>query len=92
MAETYKVIKSLLQTEKSSRFLLENKYLFWVDKKANKIEIKNSVESAYNVTVTKVNTQMARGKNRRVRYIEGKTPDRKKAIVQLKTGDKIEIT
>lgn len=92
MADTYKTIKSLLQTEKSTGMLPENKYLFWVDKRANKIEIKKAVESIYNVTVTKVNTQVARGKRRRVRYVEGKTPDRKKAIVRLKAGDKIEIT
>ena len=92
MAEVYKIIKSLLQTEKSAKMLPENRYMFWVDKRANKIEIKKAVESLYNVIVTKVNTQMARGKKRRVRYVEGKTPDRKKAIVQLRAGDKIEIT
>jgi len=92
MAEPYKIIKSLLQTEKSTKMLPENKYLFWVDRKANKIEIKKAVEYIYNVTVIKVNTEMARGKKRRVRYVEGKTPDIKKAIVQLKQGDKIEIT
>lgn len=92
MADTYKTIKSLLQTEKSTRMLPENKYLFWVEKRANKIEVKKAVESIYNVTVTKVNTQVARGKRRRVRYVEGRTPDRKKAIVQLKAGDKIEVT
>ena len=91
MAEAYKIIKSLLQTEKSTAMLPENRYLFWVDKKANKIEIKKAVEFIYNVTVTKVNTQTARGKKKRVRYAEGKTPDRKKAVVQLKPGDKIEI-
>lgn len=92
MMDTYKTIKSLLQTEKSTTMLPENKYLFWVDRGANKIEIKKAVESIYNVTVTNVNTQIARGKRRRVRYVEGRTPDRKKAIVQLKAGDKIEIT
>lgn len=92
MVEAYKIIKSLLQTEKSTRMLPENKYLFWVDESANKIDIKKAVETIYNVTVTKVNTQIQRGKKRRVRYAEGKTPDQKKAIVQLKAGDKIEIT
>lgn len=92
MAEKYNIIKSILQSEKGTRMLPENKYLFLVDTYANKIEIKNAVEAIYNVTVTKVNTQMARGKNKRVRYAVGKTPDRKKAIVTLKTGDKIEIT
>jgi large subunit ribosomal protein L23 len=92
MANNYIIIKSLLQTEKSTAMLPENKYLFWVDIKANKIEIKKAVESIYNVTVTQVNTHISRGKKKRVRYIEGMTSDRKKAIVQLKQGDKIEVT
>ena len=71
--------------------LPENRYLFWVDTKANKIEIKKAVESIYSVTVTAVNTHISRGKLKRVRYKQGKTPDRKKAIVQLKAGDKIDI-
>ena len=90
MTGAYKIVKSLLQTEKSTSMLPENKYFFMVDEKANKIEIKKAVESIYNVTVTGVNTQVSRGKKKRVRYIEGKTPDRKKAIVRLKQGDKIE--
>ncbi len=91
MKKPYEVLKSVLQTEKGSMMRLQNKYLFWVDKSANKIEIKNAVETVYKVTVAKVNTEMARGKNKRVRYIMGKTPDWKKAIVQLKSGDKIDI-
>jgi len=92
MEKAYRIVKSLLQTEKSTAMLPENKYLFRVDRKANKIDIKRAVEFIYNVTVTKVNIQISRGKLKRVRYQEGKTPDRKKAIVQLKAGDKIEIT
>ena len=91
MENAYKIVKSLLQTEKSTMMLPENKYLFWVDRSANKIEIKKAVESIYNVTVVSVNTQMSRGKLKRVRHQEGKTPDRKKAIVQLKAGDKIDV-
>ena len=90
MISPYQTIKALLQTEKGTIMLSENKYLFWVDRKANKSKIKKAVESIYDVTVTSVNTQMARGKAKRVRYQEGKTPDRKKAIVQLKAGDKID--
>ena len=90
MEDAYKIVKMLLQTEKSTAMLPKNKYLFWVDKTANKITIKQAVESIYNVTVTDVNTQMSRGKLKRVRFKQGKTPDRKKAIVQLKAGDKIE--
>ena len=92
MTKVYKVIKSLLQTEKSTRMAKQNKYLFWVSRDANKIDIKTAVEDIYQVTVTKVNTHIARGKKRRVRYIEGMTPDKKRAIVQLKQGDKIDLT
>ena len=92
MEKPYKIIRSLLQTEKSTTMLPENKYLFLVDRSANKIEIKKAVESVYKVTVTKVNTHISRGKLKRVRYHEGKTPDQKKAIVRLKAGDKIEVT
>jgi large subunit ribosomal protein L23 len=91
MKEPYEVLKSILHTEKSAKMAPQNKYLFWVDTSSNKIEIKNAVESIYKVTVRKVNTEMARGKNKRVRYAAGKTPDWKKAIVQLKSGDKIDI-
>ena len=91
MEGPYKVVKSLLQTEKSTTMLPENKYLFWVDGNANKLEIKRAVEEIYKVTVTKVNTHVTRGKFKRVRYKEGKTPDRKKAIVRVKAGDKIDL-
>ncbi|MBL7072096.1 MAG: 50S ribosomal protein L23 [Candidatus Omnitrophica bacterium] len=92
MAQNYKVVKSILQTEKGARMLPENKYLFLVDRRANKIEIKKAIESIYRVTVTNVNTQIARGKKKRVRFALGLTPDRKKAIVRLKAGEKIEIS
>jgi len=93
MRTSYEVIKSLLRTEKGSEELLPlNKYVFWVDKRANKIEIKNAVKEIYKVEVETVNTLMSRGKLRRVRYQIGKTPDRKKAVVTLKEGHKIDVT
>ena len=92
MKSSYDIVKSLLRTEKGTRLLEQNKYIFWVDKKANKIQIKQSVENVYKVKVKDVNTVMSRGKKRRVRYVQGKTPDWKKAIVTLKEGSKIEVT
>ena len=71
--------------------LAENKYIFHVAIDANKIQIKQAIEDIYNVTVKSVNTIKVRGKWRRIRYKEGKTPDWKKAVVMLKQGDKIEI-
>ena len=60
-------------------------------KYSNKIEIGNAVEEIYKVKVLSVNSSMARGKLRRVRYAMGKSPDWKKAIVTLKEGSKIDI-
>lgn len=82
----------MLRTEKSTVLLPDNKYLFWVDKKANKVQIKKAVEEIYKVKVADVNTLMQRGKLRRVRYVQGKSPDWKKALVTLKEGSKIKVT
>jgi large subunit ribosomal protein L23 len=78
-------------TEKSMSLLEENKYTFIVDLKANKIEIRKAVEDLFNVKVDKVRTMRVKGKTKRVRNRWGKAPDRKKAIVTLKAGDKIQL-
>jgi len=92
MSVSYDIVKSMLRTEKATILLPENKYLFWVNKKANKIQIRQAVEDIYKVKVKSVNTSMQRGKKRRVRYVQGKSPDWKKALVTLKEGSKIEVT
>jgi len=89
--EPYDVLKKPLITEKSTSLLQENKYTFEVDPRANKTEIKQAVQTIFKVKVEKVNTMRVKGKTKRVRNIPGKTPDRKKAIVTLRKGDKIEI-
>jgi len=88
---TYGVIKSLIRTEKATSLEPVNKYLFLIEKKANKIQVKRAVEETYKVKVRDVNTFIAPGKLKKVRYQLGKTPDTKKAWVTLKTGQKIEI-
>ena len=92
MSLSYDVVKSLLRTEKTTALLTQNKYLFWVDSKANKIQIKKAIEDIYKVKVAGVNTLYQRGKLRRVRYVQGKSADWKKALVTLKQGSKIEVT
>jgi large subunit ribosomal protein L23 len=67
----------------------QRKYAFKVDRRANKIEIKEAVETIYKVTVTGVNVLNRRGKKRRVRYTEGRRSSWKKAVVTLKEGDTI---
>ncbi|RBP44881.1 50S ribosomal protein L23 [Garciella nitratireducens] len=83
------VIKPII-TEKSMEDMTEKKYTFKVDKRANKVEIKNAVEEIFDVKVEKVNTMNIRGKKKRMGRFEGKRPDWKKAIVKL-TEDSKEI-
>lgn len=85
------IIKKPLITEKSMDLVQENKYTFIVDSKANKVEIRKAIEELFKVKVTSVNTMNVKGKLKRVRNILGRTPDRKKAIVTVRDGDKIEI-
>jgi len=91
MSKAKLIIKALLQTEKSTAYLPEGKYLFLVDNSANKIQIRKVVEQEYKVNVTDVNTFISPGKLKRVRHQLGRTQDLKKAVVTLKDGQKIEI-
>ncbi|MBC7075275.1 MAG: 50S ribosomal protein L23 [Syntrophomonadaceae bacterium] len=84
------IIKPVV-TEKSMNLLAENKYTFIVDKRANKTEIKNAIENIFNVRVEKVRTMNVKGKPKRLGRFEGRTPNRKKAIVTLKPGQKISL-
>ena len=92
MKNAHDVVKGMIRTEKGSVLQPLNKYLFWIDKSANKIEVKRAIEDIYKVKVDAVNTIMMRGKLKRVRYAVGKTPDWKKAVVTLKDGQKIDVT
>ena len=87
----YDIIKSLLRTEKGTYMSAENKYLFWVGRSANKLQIKKAVEEIYKVKVLDVNTMKVKGKPKRVRHKLGYTTSWKKAIVTLKQGDTIEM-
>jgi large subunit ribosomal protein L23 len=71
----------------------ENQYTFVVEESANKYKIKDAIEEKFNVTVLKVRTINILGKkvNFGQKRIKGKKSDFKKAIVTLKSGDKIDI-
>ncbi|MFN8298225.1 MAG: 50S ribosomal protein L23 [Chitinophagales bacterium] len=83
-------------TEKSTRLGEKNNtYAFRVDKTANKLEIKKSIEAYYNVQVENVNTTVNVGK-KKVRYTKkgiaaGMKPSYKKAYVTLKAGESIDF-
>lgn len=90
MRDARDVLKRPVISEKSVGLVEENKYSFWVDTAANKIEIKAAVEKMFKVKVVEVRTMNVEGKMKRVGKYTGKKADRKKAIVTLKAGDRIE--
>lgn len=86
------VVRRPLITEKGTRLGGDNKYAFEVSRAANKMQIKEAVEKAFNVKVTAVNVMNVAGKPRRGR--RGgivHRPDWKKAVVTLAPDDKIEL-
>ena len=87
----YEVLRRPLVTEKNTILQAQGKYAFEVAREANKPQIKQAVEKAFNVKVTAVNVMTAPGKEKRVGRRMVLTQSWKKAIVTLKPGDKIEI-
>lgn len=87
----YAVLLRPLVTEKTTVLTAQDKYVFEVDTRANKSQIREAVELAFNVRVTDVNTMMMKGKPRRFGRKVVNRPDWKKAVVTLVPGDKIEL-
>nr|WP_319400002.1 50S ribosomal protein L23 [uncultured Carboxylicivirga sp.] len=91
-----KVIIKPIVTEKMTEVSEKlNRYGFVVDKRANKLQIKDAVEELYNVSVASVNTMVYAGKEKS-RYtksgvIVGRTNSFKKAVVTLAEGDQIDF-
>lgn len=92
MKHIYSIIKRPLFTEKGSNIKeAQNKLLVEVDKDANKNEIKAAVETIFKVKVDKVATIKVRGKIKRYGRSVGRRPDRKKAYITLKKGQKLDF-
>ena len=85
------IIKCPIITEKSSALASANTYVFSVDVKANKTQIKDAIEKIFNVSVESVNTINVKPKKKRVGRYVGKTNKVKKAIVKLKEESSIEL-
>jgi len=92
MANQYDIVKTLIRTEKGTVLQDDRKYLFQVDRRATKVDIRKAIEEIYKVKVQGVNTCVVPGKKKRVRQILGRVPDWKKAVVTLQDGHKIEVT
>ena len=86
------IIKAPVITEKSTRLSQEeNKYVFKVDSKANKNQIKKAIENIFKVKVVEISTINAKVKKKRVGRYTGLTNKYKKAIVKLAEGQSIEL-
>jgi large subunit ribosomal protein L23 len=92
MKTIYDVIKRPLFTEKGMDIKeRDNKILIEVNSGANKHEIKEAIEGIFKVKVEKVATVSVKGKMKRHGKYLGRRSDRKKAIVTLKQGEKLDF-
>ena len=83
--------RSTVVNGKAQVHIEHNTYTFLVDPRANKTEIKEAVQTIWDVRVLSVNTLKRRGKMKRRGYTRGRRPDEKRAVVTLAQGDTIEI-
>jgi large subunit ribosomal protein L23 len=84
--------RPIILTEKATRLREgDNKVIFEVVPTANKIEIKNAIQSLFGVTVLDVNTLVIRGKFKRMGRGHAKLRNWKKAVITLKQGDEIKF-
>lgn len=89
--QVFEVIRRPLVTEKNTALQSQNKYAFQVSKDSNKEQVKEAIEKAFKVNVIAVNIMTVRGREKRVGRKKVMVSPWKKAVVTLKTGDKIQI-
>jgi len=90
--DVYQVIKRPLVTEKGTKQKEQaNQLAFEVDRRANKILVRNAIETIFKVKVVSVRVMNVKGKERRVGRNVGRKADWKKAIVRLAPGENIEF-
>ncbi|MGH9091614.1 MAG: 50S ribosomal protein L23 [Acidimicrobiales bacterium] len=93
MRDATTVLRRPVISEKSYSLMNRNVYVFVVDPRATKVDVRHAVEQAFGVHVEKVNTMNRKGKatrNRR-RNTVGHRADTKRALVTLRAGDKIDL-
>ena len=90
--EVHQIIRKILVTESIIAREESNKYIFEVDRKANKVEISHAVEKLFKVKVIDVHVMHVLGKKKRAGKVIGQKSSWKKAIVTLTAGNRIEIS
>lgn len=95
MKLTEVLIKPILTEKANAQSEKLNRFAFRVNRKANKLEIKDAIESFYGVSVANVHTIVVPAKNKtrftKAGYVEGRKPAYKKAYVTLAEGDSIDL-
>jgi len=85
------VLLAPVVSEKSYSLITDRKYTFKVHEDAHKTQIRQAVEELFDVRVSSVNIVKVQSKPKRRGLTRGRRPGWKKAIVQLREGDSIEI-
>ena len=85
------VLLAPVVSEKSYSLITDRKYTFKVHEDAHKTQVRQAVEELFDVKVARVNIVKVQSKPKRRGMIKGRRPGWKKAIVQLRPGDSIEI-
>jgi len=85
----YDKIKGLVYTEKSNKYVSDNKYSFRVDSSCTKNDVKSIIKSMFKVDTIKINIINVSGKTKRFKGMIGKRNSYKKAIVTVKSGQSI---
>jgi large subunit ribosomal protein L23 len=85
------VLLAPVVSEKSYSLIADRKYSFRVHQKAHKTQVRQAVEELFNVKVERVNISQVKAKPKRRGLIRGTKPGWKKAVVQVREGDTIEI-
>lgn len=92
MDKKFEIIKAPIITEKSANIASnDRKYVFKVDARSNKTEIKQAIENIFKVKVDNINTVTVKPKKKRVGRYTGLTSKYKKAIVTLALNNKIDL-
>jgi large subunit ribosomal protein L23 len=89
--QAHDIIKKPLLSEKNTEGQEAGRYSFLVDNRASKDQIKDAVQQLYKVDVEQVNTQVRKGKMRRMKVGLTRESDSKKATVRIKAGQTIEL-
>lgn len=84
------VILRPVLSEKALSTVEQGKYAFYVHPKANRTQIKDAIEIVFDVNVVKINVSNVQGKVKSLGRYSGRRPERKKALVTLEEGQRIQ--